>query len=95
MQSAWAILLGTEYYTFWVCICSLRYPACNAHVPFYHLWHAQLYNIFPHYLINGKTFEKKKLLNTKCVILYSLQIWSETFLILKEISEIKCVSVFM
>jgi hypothetical protein len=28
---------------------------------------AQLYNIFPHYLINGKIFEDK-LINIKCVL---------------------------
>jgi len=43
----------------WVCICRLRYPACNAHVPYCHLWPARLYNIFPHYLMNG-TIKKKK-----------------------------------
>jgi hypothetical protein len=40
---------------------------------------------FPHYLINGKIFEKKKekLLNTKCVcvLCFSVQGLSETFLI--------------
>jgi hypothetical protein len=24
------------YYIFWVCLCSLRYPACNAHAPYCH-----------------------------------------------------------
>ena len=33
---------------------SLRYPACNAHVPYCHLWPAWLYNIFPHYLITAQ-----------------------------------------
>jgi hypothetical protein len=28
---------------------------------------AWLASIFPHYIINGTIFEKKKLLNTKCV----------------------------
>jgi len=37
---------------------------------------------FPHYLINGKIFEKK-LLNIKCVFLISQQILSEEFLILR------------
>jgi hypothetical protein len=32
-----------------------------------HLWHVWLYNIFPHYLINGMNLEKKNLLNIKCV----------------------------
>jgi hypothetical protein len=42
-----------------VCICSLSCPACNAHAPYYHLWLAPLYNIFPHFLTNGTIFEKK------------------------------------
>ena len=65
-----------------VCICSLRYPACNAHAPYCHLRPAPLYHIFPHYLINGTIFGKK-LLNTKCVFWFSLQLLSETFLILR------------
>jgi len=56
------------------CACALLY--C-------HLWPAALYRIFPHYLINGKTFEKK-LLKTKCVFWFSLQIFSETFLVLRK-----------
>jgi len=44
----------------WVCVCSLRYPACNAHASYCHLWPARLYSISPHYLINGTIFEKKK-----------------------------------
>jgi hypothetical protein len=35
------------------------------------LWSAQLYNIFPHYLINGKKKKKKKILNLKCVLIFS------------------------
>jgi hypothetical protein len=51
-----------------VCVCSLRYAARNAHAPYCHLWPVRTYIIFPHYLIKGTTFEKKKrLLNTKCV----------------------------
>ena len=34
-----------------VCICSLRYPACNVHETYCH--------IFSHFLINGRIFEKK------------------------------------
>jgi hypothetical protein len=47
------------------CVCSLCYPACNTHAPGYHLWPAPLYNNFPHYLINGTIFEKKKKKVTK------------------------------
>jgi len=65
-----------------VCVCSLMYPARNAHAPYCHLWPAPLYNIFPHYLINGTIFGKK-LLDTKCVFWFSLQLLSETFFILR------------
>jgi hypothetical protein len=41
----------------------------------------RLYNIFPHYLINDTIFEKT-LLNPKCVFWFSVQLLSETFLIL-------------
>jgi hypothetical protein len=61
-----------------VCICSLRYPACNAHAPYCHLWPAPLYNIFPHFLIYG--IFSKKLLKTKCVFRFSQQLFSEKFL---------------
>jgi hypothetical protein len=49
-----------------------------------HLWPVWLYHIFPHYLINGTIFGKK-LSNIKCVFLFSLQLLSETFLILRRI----------
>jgi hypothetical protein len=65
-----------------VCVCSLMYPVRRAHAP-YHLWPAPLYKIFPHHLINGTFFEKKKLLNTKHVFRISLQLLSKAFLILR------------
>jgi len=81
-----------EYYSNCVHICSLRYTVCNAHAPYCHLWPAPLYNIFPHYLINGTIFEKP-LLKTKCLFWFSLQLMSETFFILRrnERDTIKCV----
>jgi hypothetical protein len=39
--------------------CILRYTRCNAHAPYCRLWPVRLYNIFPHYLINGTFFGKK------------------------------------
>jgi len=41
-----------------------------------------IYNIFPHYLINGTIF-KTKLLNTKCAFWFPLQLLSGTFLVLR------------
>ena len=43
---------------------------------------AVVYSIFPHYLINGTIFEKN-LLNIKCVFWFSMQLLTETFLILR------------
>ena len=42
-----------------VCLCSLIYPACNAHAPYFHLCPLGLYNKFQHYLIKGTIFRKK------------------------------------
>jgi hypothetical protein len=56
--------------------------ACT--VLFCHLWPVWLYHIFPHYLINGTIFGKK-LLNIQCVFWFSLQLLSETFLIIRRI----------
>jgi len=50
---------SSNYYTTWMGIRSPRYPACNAPTPYCHKWNALLYTIFPHYLINGKIFERK------------------------------------
>jgi hypothetical protein len=73
-----------KYYIFCVCVGSLSCPACNAHAPYCHLWPVRLYNILPHYLINGQIFGgKKKLWNTKCVFWFPLQLLSETLLILR------------
>ena len=67
-----------------MCICSLRYPARNAHAPYCHLCPAPLYHIFPHYLINGTILEKK-LPNTKCVFWFSVQLLCETFTIIRRL----------
>ena len=42
-----------------VCVRRFRCSACNAHAPCCYLWPAPLYNIFPHYLINGTIFRGK------------------------------------
>jgi len=68
-----------NYYIFWVCVYSPRYPPCNA--PYCHLWHALLYNIFLHYLINGTIFETRTFLNAKCMFRLYLQLLSKIFFI--------------
>jgi hypothetical protein len=38
----WLQWKSNKCYIIWVCICSLRYLPCNAHVPYCYLWPAQL-----------------------------------------------------
>ena len=49
---------------------SLRYPGCNAHAPYSHVWPARHYNIFPHYYINCNIFGKSCRTNI-CVLILS------------------------
>ena len=82
---------GNKYYNTCVCICSLWYPPCNAHVPYCLLWPALFYNISLYNLINGtikkKVIEHKmgfKFLYNFCLKHFSLydemsEIWSKTY----------------
>jgi hypothetical protein len=65
-----------------MCVCSLMYPACNAHAPYGQMRPALLCNIFPQYHINGKIFGKMKK-KKKCVFWFSPQLLPEIFLILR------------
>ena len=47
------------YYILLVCVFGVSYPECIAQAPYCHLWPVPLYDIFPHYLINGAIFEKE------------------------------------
>jgi len=76
---------SNKYYILWVCICSLRYPSCNAHAPYCHLWPVQLHRIFPHYILNGVIFERRKATNTIYVLWFSLQLLSEICIIVRRI----------
>jgi hypothetical protein len=73
---------SNNYYLFWVCVCSLRYLACNAHAPYYHLCPLRQYSNFPHYLINGTVF-LITLMSIIYVFWFSVQYFSDTFIILR------------
>ena len=53
----------------------LRYIVC-------YLWPVELFNIFPHYLINAMILDKRVVEHKLCVLNFST-ILSETFLILR------------
>jgi hypothetical protein len=64
----------TKYYIFWVCVYSFRYPACNAHAPYCHLWPAPLHNIFPTLSHKRHDFRKK---HKMCVLIFSTHfVWN-------------------
>src|SRR5215510_9136687 len=63
-------------------VCSLRYPACNAHAPYCHMWPIRLYIIFP--LLRNRWISEEVIEREMCVLIFSKRL-SETFLILREI----------
>ena len=64
-----------------MCFCGLRYLAWNAHAS--SVARPAVLYFFLHYLINSTIFEKKIYWTKKCVFRLSLQLLSETFLILR------------
>jgi hypothetical protein len=67
-----------------VCVCSLRYPACNAYALYYIvICGLPGSTIFFHIHKKFKIFYKKPLLNTRCVFWFSLQIFVCNFFILR------------
>ena len=82
VRAAIVVVVEEQYEIHIVCVCSRRYPTCNALGPYCHLRPALLY-ISPHYLITGTIFGGKNLLNVKYVLRVSLHLFSETYLILR------------
>ena len=72
-----------------VCVCSLSHSACKAHAPYYIVicGPSSSTMFFPHYLTKGLIFVNT-LLNIKCVFWFSLQLVSDTFLIMTRIQRI-------
>jgi len=70
-----------------MCVCSLRYPACNLQALYCHLWPVQLHCIFPHYLINSTIFEKKVFEHKMCVLIFCISFVS-TIYVSEEMGEI-------
>jgi len=64
-----------------VSVCRLGYTAYYAHAPYGHLWPVRLYNILPHYLINGKNF-KNVAQHEMCGLILSINL-SKKFIILR------------
>ena len=52
-----------QYYIFWVCVCSLKYPACKTHCIF--KWPVCMYHFPPTLSHKGPIFRKKKFIEHK------------------------------
>jgi len=63
-----------QYYIFWVCVCSHRYPPCKAHAPC-HLWRCRSYNIFSS-LFHKRHYFRKKVIEHETRVLISSTIFS-------------------
>ena len=77
---------NNKCFILWVWVCSLRYPAWNAHAPYCHLWPAPIYNIFPHYPIFRPILEKKGTDHKMCVFIFTTY-FAQIFLILQGAAE--------
>jgi hypothetical protein len=61
---------SNKCYIFWACVCSLSYPAYNAHAPHYIVIPVAC-SIFPHYYISSTIFRKRFLgINLSFVLVY-------------------------
>jgi hypothetical protein len=67
--------------TYSECVGRIRYPGCKAHAPYCHCGLPGC-TIFFRIISETARFSGKTLLDTKCVFWFSLQLSSETFLIL-------------
>ena len=62
---------------------------CECAVLYYcHMWPVLFYHIFPHYLINDTTSEKKLVEHEMCIFSFSIYFFFEKLLILRRIQRI-------
>jgi hypothetical protein len=83
VEKQWVLHNVSVFVCVCVFVCSLRYPASNAHASYYHLWPNPLYNIFLHYLKYGMIFGEIKITTHKMRVLIFSTLSSDTFLILR------------
>jgi len=69
----------TLSFTYSQCVCSLSYPACNAHAPYYIfiLGLSDSWRTFLHYLIKNTIFRKNDRIQNVCFdSLYNISFWN-------------------
>jgi hypothetical protein len=82
-------------YILWVSVALVIKHATRMRRIILSFWLLYLYHIFPHYLINVTIFGSGELFNIKLAFWFSLQLLSETFLILKRIRRHTAINVHM
>ena len=88
------VAVEKQYYIFWVCVCSLSYPELKSQEPYCIVVRGfsgcTIFSTLSHRLYDFR----KRLLNIKCVFWFSLQLLSETFLILRRIQRDTVINVY-
>ena len=72
---------SNKYYVFWVCVCSLMYPACNVNGPSVACPILQYFSMLSH---KQHDFRKTVFEPKMCVLIFSTTL-SETFIVLRRI----------
>ena len=81
------VAVEKRYHIFWLCICSLSYPACKAHAPWVMLPSVACPSLKRFSTLSHKRHDlKKKSLNTEYEFWFYLQNLSEAFFILRIIN---------
>jgi len=70
---------ANNHYIFWSCVCSLSYPACNAHAQYYIVTCRLSRSTVFSTLFNKPHDFRTKLLHIKCVFWFSLPLLSGSF----------------
>ena len=64
---------SNKCYVLWMFVCSLRYPASDAHALYFYLWTARFYHSLPpppHYLLNDKILGRNLLHMKMCALIF-------------------------
>jgi hypothetical protein len=75
-------------YVCWVCVCSLRHPACKAHTPYYSAICGLTEATKFFHIISQMVQFSEKLFNAKCVSIFSSHFFPKNFSFYEEFSEI-------
>ena len=79
---------SNKYYICWVCVCSLRYPACNAHAPYSRCVACPLLHYLVHIMSQTAWVQWKKIIEHKMCVDFLYKFCPKYFIFWVEGSEI-------